>query len=132
MCEIHAVKKLILKNRQEVCHWHVLRPALKNETPTMSLSAMIDMAPDLTFETSAAYFPKGHNEGLKGGFRDLSVKMKPSKADTSVCVTWIQLCLHSQRVARAQLFTSHVPQGFQRSQEVNKGQNKLRRHIAYK
>lgn len=49
-----------------------------------ALSSMADMEADLTFETSAGYFPKGHNEGLKGGSRGLSVEMKLRKADTSV------------------------------------------------
>lgn len=45
---------------------------------------MADMEADLTFETSAGYFPKGHKEGLKGGFRGLSVEMELRKANTSV------------------------------------------------
>lgn len=88
---------------------------LKIKHQQLALLAISHMAPDVKFETVADYFPRDHYDGLKGGFRGFSIKMNPSKADTSVCLMWIQLCQHSQQVAQAQLIISHVPQGSQRS-----------------
>lgn len=65
-----------------------------------ALLAIVGMAPYLRLETLAGYFPRGLSEGLRGGFRGLSIKMNPSKADISVCRTWIRLCLQSQQAAQ--------------------------------
>lgn len=45
-----------------------------------ALLAIVGMAPYLRLETLAGYFPRGLSEGLRGGFRGLSIKMNPSKA----------------------------------------------------
>lgn len=132
ICEIPVVKMLILRNKREVCHWHVLWPAFKNETPAMCPFSYCLHGTWFEIWNSGWLFPIVPPWGLREDHRGLSVRINPSKADTSVCLTWIHLCLHSQQVAQWQFITSHDPQRSQRSREVNKRQNMLLRHIAYK
>lgn len=115
ICEIHSGKKLIYRNKQ-VCHWRVLWPTFKNKTPAMGLFSYCWHGTWHKIWNFGWLFPKGPQRGLlRGGFKSLFVKPNPSKVGTSVCVMWIQLCLHSQQVAQLQLIITRVPQGSQRS-----------------